>query len=541
VTISPGLLAAALFTSAVIALTIGIFTWLRKTAPGAIPLALMLATTVIWAAANGFIVISTTPAARLFWFNVMVVGSFLGTPAFLAFALQYTGRDNWLTLRTIALICIIPITSTLLVWTNSQHHLFYKVLDFTTPMPNGGWHVEPGYGFAVYLAYAYPVVFLTIGIIVHAFLRAPKIYRGQTGTILIGTLIPLVGNLIYNIFIGPEAGSVDPTPFLFTIMGMVYAYGLFSYQLFNLMPVARHTLVELMTDGVLVVDAQNRILDINPAARHLLQLPKQSPVGLSLEKISALLFIDVSQYRDAANIQTEVIVPGETPRFFDLRIESLLNRRGTPSGRLIVIRDITSQKQAEAAILQTNERLQVQLAEIEALHTQLREQALRDPLTNLFNRRHLDDSLKREIHQAGRYRRELSILMLEIDSFKTYNDTYGHAAGDEVLRKVAKLIVNSTRAGDIACRYGGDEFILILPDANLEAAELCAERLRDDAEQLVVQYQGQTLPGITFSIGLAVYPQHAASEDLLLRVADEAMYQAKHNGKNKIVIAAQES
>jgi len=468
----------------------------------------------------------------------MVIGSFLGTPAFLAFALQYTGRDNWLTRRNIALACVVPIVSTLLVWTNQRHHLFYEVLDFTTPLPNDSWYIKPGYGFSIYLAYAYPAVFLTIGLILHAFLRAPKLYRGQTGTILVGTLIPLVGNIVYTIFIGPEAGSHDPTPFLFTIMGIVYAYGLFSYRLFDLMPVARHTLVELMTDGVLVLDSQNRILDINPAARRLLGLLHQSPVGQPIEKISALLPIDVSGYRDATNIQAEITVPDETPRHFDLRIESLLNRRGAPSGRLIVIREITLQKQAEAVILQSNERLQTQLTEIEALHAQLREQALHDPLTGLFNRRHLDDSLKREVHQAGRHGRLLSVMMLEIDSFKTYNDTFGHEAGDEVLRKVAELIQKSTRTGDIACRYGGDEFILIMPDTNLEAAQQCAERLRTDAEGLNIQYQGLTLPNVTFSIGLAVYPQHAASETLLLQATDKAMYQAKYMGKNQVVVAS---
>lgn len=308
----------------------------------------MLTTTVLWSGANGFLMISATPQSRLFWFDVLSVGALCGSPALLAFAMQYTGRERWLTRRNVALICLVPFIGVLLTWTNEAHHLFYTEINFTSPLSSGGWTATHGIGYQIYLAYSYPLVLYSLAIIVQAFLRAPRLYRGQTGAILIGTLIPFIGNIVYNVVTGgSNKGWIDPTPILFTLMGAFYAYGLFAFRLFDLVPVARHTLIERMTDGMLVIDSKNRIIDINPAAIQLLRLTHLSPVGLSLDQLTVSLPESITQHPDSSHLQTEIMLGDHPARHFDLQIETLFDRQNQANGRLIVFHDITDRKRFE--------------------------------------------------------------------------------------------------------------------------------------------------------------------------------------------------
>jgi diguanylate cyclase (GGDEF)-like protein len=171
------------------------------------------------------------------------------------------------------------------------------------------------------------------------------------------------------------------------------------------------------------------------------------------------------------------------------------------------------------------------------LREQLRHQSIRDPLTGLFNRRYLEATLEREVRQAKRHHRSIGIMMIDIDHFKRFNDCYSHAAGDMVIRVVSAFLLSHTRGEDIACRYGGEEFTLILPEASLSDTLRRAEHLRCGIEQLAVEYRGQRLPGISISIGVAALPNHGSQADTLIHVADAALLRAKHAGRNRVVVA----
>lgn len=172
-----------------------------------------------------------------------------------------------------------------------------------------------------------------------------------------------------------------------------------------------------------------------------------------------------------------------------------------------------------------------------SLRDQLYQQAIRDPLTRLFNRRYLEESFAREIHQAGRHQLSIGVIMLDIDHFKQINDNYDHDMGDTVLRMVGELLQTQTRGGDIVCRYGGEEFILVLPDAALEVARQRAELLRQEISSLTIKYAGHVLEPITASLGVAVFPQHGTTVNVLIRAADTALYQAKAAGRNQVQVA----
>jgi diguanylate cyclase (GGDEF)-like protein/PAS domain S-box-containing protein len=169
------------------------------------------------------------------------------------------------------------------------------------------------------------------------------------------------------------------------------------------------------------------------------------------------------------------------------------------------------------------------------LRETLRQQAIRDPLTNLFNRRYMEESLERELSRAARHESQLGVIMIDIDHFKPINDTFGHAAGDTLLRAIGALLLAHTRAEDIACRYGGEEFTLILPDSSLEDTWRRAEQLRVAVKRLRVRHGGEPLDSVTISAGVASYPDHGAVPEALLRAADLALYQAKTEGRDQVV------
>jgi diguanylate cyclase (GGDEF)-like protein len=171
------------------------------------------------------------------------------------------------------------------------------------------------------------------------------------------------------------------------------------------------------------------------------------------------------------------------------------------------------------------------------LRETLKYQSVRDPLTGLFNRRHMEESLERELLRAARNGKPVTVLMIDIDRFKLFNDSFGHEAGDILLRELGSVFTSLTRGGDIACRYGGEEFLLILVEASLETGCERAAKLREQVANLQIGYRGETLRRITVSIGVAAFPQHGTSAAPLLRLADEALYRAKAAGRDCIIVA----
>jgi len=172
------------------------------------------------------------------------------------------------------------------------------------------------------------------------------------------------------------------------------------------------------------------------------------------------------------------------------------------------------------------------------LRENLRDQSIRDPLTQLFNRRFMEESLNRELQRAARKRHSVTILFLDLDHFKHFNDTFGHDAGDLVLRSVSDVFRRFFRSDDVCCRYGGEEFALILPESSAEAAAVRANALREEVRNLKLQYRGQTLGTVTVSMGIAAFPEHAASAEELLKVADHCLYQSKAAGRDRVTVAA---
>ncbi len=185
---------------------------------------------------------------------------------------------------------------------------------------------------------------------------------------------------------------------------------------------------------------------------------------------------------------------------------------------LSIVRDITERRRAEA--------------EVQTLQEQLREQALRDPLTGLYNRRYLDETIARELGRAARNSQPVGIVMCDLDHFKRVNDEHGHLCGDEVLRVFAELLRQHARSSDIVCRFGGEEFVMCLPDMSAAGAYRRAEEVRAElgSRRIVL---GATVVQMTASFGVATFPENGQTMDSLIRAVDAAMYQAKGAGRDR--------
>ena len=168
------------------------------------------------------------------------------------------------------------------------------------------------------------------------------------------------------------------------------------------------------------------------------------------------------------------------------------------------------------------------------LQEKLRHQSLRDPLTGLYNRRYLQECLNKEIDRARRKQYSIGIMMLDVDRFKRFNDIYGHSAGDLVLKEVSAYLVEQTRQYDLACRYGGEELVIVMPDASIEDTVIRAEQIREGIKKLKLNHQSQPLETITVSIGVSCFPKHGGDVDSLIRAADKALYQAKNSGRDRV-------
>jgi len=202
-----------------------------------------------------------------------------------------------------------------------------------------------------------------------------------------------------------------------------------------------------------------------------------------------------------------------------------------PDDRKMVIttvREITERKKMEAELQKANEAYQ-------ALHATLREQATRDSLTGLYNRRYFNETIERELARAKRDHYPVSVMIMDIDLFKQINDSYGHAFGDEALRMLSSLINVNTRTGDIAYRYGGDEFVVVLPGAGVEIARRRAEMVCQ-AFRTAPIHDGVNEFAATISVGISVYPEHGDHGNKILRCADSALYQAKQGGRNLVCV-----
>jgi diguanylate cyclase (GGDEF)-like protein/PAS domain S-box-containing protein len=526
--------AIILIINAITAFGMAVILLRRPARPGRNSMAFMLIGLGVWSFAYAMITLSPTLEGKTFWLKIENIGILSVPVHWFFFSLKYARLDAWLTRKPYQLLFwIIPSFSFALLLSGEWFNLYYSSVQMASET-GGPLVISRGPAYWIAFTQAYVLTLGGMGYLLWRFIRSRHTYRRQMPYLIGAVLIPFIFNLIYQfnpgilpIFSAP----VDLTPLSFNITAILLAMSIFGLRLFDLIPIARDTVLEYIPELVFVMDAHDRLIDANAMA--------QKWLGKSFKEIEGHDPIEVfKQWPQLLNrfffterSREEVEIPGNPPHTLEIVVTPIYNRLKNLEGRVIVARDITERKLLETKLRAVNQSLQEQLNENERLRMQLQEQAIRDPLTGVFNRRFFSASLDKETARAKRENSSYTILILDVDLFKKFNDSYGHKCGDIVLQSLASMLVENTRSGDIICRYGGEEFVILMTDLSPEMAYERAESLRKQFASMKIEFEGKLLSS-TFSAGIACYPSHSANGEQLLTLADAALYQSKARGRN---------
>jgi diguanylate cyclase (GGDEF)-like protein/PAS domain S-box-containing protein len=280
-----------------------------------------------------------------------------------------------------------------------------------------------------------------------------------------------------------------------------------------------------------------KVLYVNPAFEQLCKLKCEDFYN------DPEIFINLIHPEDKPRIQRgisprsdihRILRPDGSVRWVWGRSIPVKNEAGEVYRTANIVEDITERKQTEEDLKQANEKLLKQMEEIQLLQADLRDQAIRDPLTGLYNRRFLNENLDRELDRAKREGYSVSLVMIDIDEFKQVNDTYGHYAGDLVLKQLAVLLVNQTRSSDLICRLSGDEFLLVLPNLSAQIAFERADQCRRAFRESIILFDEVEIRA-TLSIGIAAFPDDGSTIKDVFQAADAALYEAKIKGRDRVM------
>ncbi len=346
-----------LILSALIALALIILVWPQRTRPGVISFMVLMFAVIVWSLGYAAELAAVDLQVKLIFSSLQYIGISLVPAGWFTFALDYTGRDKWLTRRTLALLAIEPVLIVLGAFTNESFHFvwlsrgLYQSSAFT--VLRSTWN----FGFWIHAIYSYVLLLAGTFFLLRAFIRSPATYRGQAATLMIGAVIPWISNFLYLAGFSPFP-DLDLTSFAFTIMGLMMAWSIMGYRLLNNAPVARDRVFETINDAVLVIDTQNRITDINPAALRIMRRAKSEVVGQLVGQVVTNLPELLTQYRAVMETNTEITLPnGPSLRHFQLNISPIKNNRGSLTGRLFVLHEITELKMAASKIAAQNDIL----------------------------------------------------------------------------------------------------------------------------------------------------------------------------------------
>ena len=323
-------------------------------------------------------------------------------------------------------------------------------------------------------------------------------------------MLPLLVDTLYVLGITPIP-NFNFTPVTFSISGLLVGWNIFSLRFLDITPLANDAVINTMDVGVIVLDKQGRIVDINPAAEKITGASSLQNVGVQATEIFPSYASYLNSERDE-EAEIELEHDGEK-HFYHVRISLVSGKRKRVLGRVVTLNNIS-------------ERVK--------LYKKVKEASMTDPLTGVLNRRAFIEKCEYEINRATRYRSPLSLVVMDIDNLKSINDGYGHRAGDEALIRITQLCFQIIRSSDNLARHGGDEFVILLPETNLEEAFSLAERIRQNiAESNLITKEGNSI-SLSVSMGGAKFDGKETLESLLHR-ADEALYEAKRAGKNQVM------
>jgi diguanylate cyclase (GGDEF)-like protein len=437
--------------------------------------------------------------------RVQYLGASFVSPMLLFFIMDFCGlkQRSWLIVSTL----IMPLATVILVFTYPFNGIYFGVSSFTTdPMPR---MVFSGSVFrTIYFIYSYSIMLASLIICIVYRSKRDSLFKKHSIYIIVAMSIPMFGNLLTAFL---KLFPIDLTSVFASIMGTILAYTLIFTGVFQVAPLAREEIVENMQDGFILIDPSGGFLDANLTAKRLFPALEHATTGLQMADMGTILWGLNGRLAQEFSVETEA-----GAKHYRVSADDVMHK-GRVICTCVAIYDNTSVRELMDEITQLAEH---------------------DGLTNLLNRRSFCRDAEKKCAEILRYGGKAFLMMLDIDHFKKVNDTYGHLAGDEVLRSVSKTLSKRFRKTDLVGRYGGEEFCVFLLMLSEEKAIELAEECRRQIENLSIPFEDKTIR-VTVSIGIAEFlPSQEQALTALISRADAALYEAKSSGRNRVVPAS---
>lgn len=486
--------------------TVMVYALRNREIPGSKAYVLQIVCVTIWSLGSLFEMLSQTEQSMLFWRNFEQVGVFLIPVACLYFAIDYAGYDRFK--KYIPLLSIIPVISILLIFTDSYTHLMRSGYTVSyNPLFGNALSVKQTLLGMILVSYNYFLVLISLFTLWAFSRKVSHSQRKQVLLVLFATALVFLLAFIKTLFFEGTAFNL-PVVTMYLPGGLILFYNLYRNKFFQLSPIAREKVFDVIEIGIVVTQDNGVVVDINPCARQIMQscLNAETPSqGMDICETFQAYPEWISFLEQNAQGTLEIEIPGEDVCFVEIRVYPLQSNSGRPIGAVSLLRDVTQLRQQESA---------------------LRTRAETDFLTSLMNR----DRFLRELHSMMKDNADsgtpVSVLMMDLDKFKAINDTYGHDAGDRVLISVAEVLRATLRQGDAIARIGGDEFAAVLPNVDKLEAAMIAQRIIQTAGERLIAVDAQTSVPLKLSIGICDNSETNSAGEMLKR-ADKAMYAAK--------------
>jgi len=415
-----------------------------------------------------------------------------------------------------ALMIVISSVITILVWTSKFHHLMFIDYSLNTEFVHS-FTFTPGHVYFLCRSYTTACMIMVGALLFFQMEKWKGRYRKQLSTILKCLVVPAVIDVISYVSIksGINCYQIYFTSLSLAVMNFFLCREVMQFNVFEIISMATETAMEYIKEGFILVDINNNFLSSNPAATEILP-------GIYILMTGESIFSTLGwpeELKDLGKETVEFSIVSQDPkvvektRCFRASISPVYAKNKAQVARVILLADITDSVR---------------------LMKELENAAYIDGLTGIYNRKHFSELANADVERAQRLEQTVYTAMLDLDFFKNVNDTYGHAAGDMVLKTIAGIIRQTIRAYDLLCRYGGEEFALLILDINSSEAFSLMERIRENIESTIINYENIEIK-ITCSIGLAEFLRTDTLESSIKK-SDEALYVAKNSGRNQVTV-----
>jgi len=443
----------------------------------------------------------------IFWNQFQSLGITIISTLWLIVTLLYTKRIQIISLKTWVLVLLVPVITMVIRLTNPYHHLYYSSMTIQNGLPFPLLNLGKGVWYYIFGVYIYILQAFTALLYILEYKKSTEPGRVMIRKLIIASFIPYAGLMM--ILFRTFNYAIDYAAFLMPVSTVIILHATFKHDFLEINTLARDAIFENSREAMVLLDSHFRIRDYNKYAAELLPALCCDQKNRYVDDVLKDLNL-VKLFRQKENI-IFTISNGSHVNYYDVSTTVLKDSHGTEVGMLKSFIDVT---------------------EKEKLHQELVRMATHDSLSGLNNRDQFMLLAEKEFENAKRCNTVFSVLMIDIDSFKAVNDTMGHAAGDEVIREIGKLMRNTFRKSDISGRIGGEEFAVLLPGCSTYEAGMVAEKFRKKVEMTSFKELGES-GRVTISVGVAAFFKEAGHFDDILKQADEALYHSKSRGKNQ--------